>query len=65
MISGVGYNYRWAPLVRYARELIASGELGEITNYRGRFFSIYGATRSASTRGGFSSTRRDTAWPAT
>jgi predicted dehydrogenase len=41
--SGVGYNYRWAPLVRYARELIESGELGEITNYRGRFFSMYGA----------------------
>jgi predicted dehydrogenase len=41
--SGVGYNYRWAPLVQYARELISSGELGEITNYRGRFFSMYGA----------------------
>jgi predicted dehydrogenase len=41
--SGVGYNYRWAPLVRYARELIESGQLGEITNYRGRFFSMYGA----------------------
>ena len=43
VISGVGYNYRWAPLVRYAAELIAAGELGEITNYRGRFFSMYGA----------------------
>ena len=43
VISGVGYNYRWAPLVRYTRELIAAGELGEITNYRGRFFSMYGA----------------------
>ena len=43
VISGVGYNYRWAPLVRYARELIAGGELGRITNYRGRFFSMYGA----------------------
>ncbi|MGN6872194.1 MAG: Gfo/Idh/MocA family protein [Solirubrobacteraceae bacterium] len=43
VISGVGFNYRWAPLVRYARELIESGELGEITNYRGRFFSMYGA----------------------
>jgi predicted dehydrogenase len=41
--SGVGYNYRWAPLVQYARELIATGELGDITNYRGRFFSMYGA----------------------
>src|SRR5207237_2643794 len=37
--TGVGYNYRFAPLVRHARELITSGELGEITAYRGRFFS--------------------------
>jgi predicted dehydrogenase len=43
VISGVGYNYRWAPLVQYARELITSGELGEVTNYSGRFFSTYGA----------------------
>jgi predicted dehydrogenase len=43
VISGVGYNYRWAPLVQYAKELIATGELGDITNYRGRFFSMYGS----------------------
>jgi len=43
VISGVGYNYRWAPLVRYAADLISGGELGEITNYRGRFFSMYGS----------------------
>jgi len=43
VITGVGYNYRWAPLVQYAKELIDGGELGEITNYRGRFFSMYGA----------------------
>ena len=43
MITGVGYNYRWAPLVLYARQLIADGRLGEITNYRGRFFSMYGS----------------------
>ncbi len=43
VITGVGYNYRWAPLVQYARQLIADGELGEITNYCGRFFSMYGA----------------------
>jgi predicted dehydrogenase len=41
--TGVGYNYRWAPLVRYAQQLIADGRLGEITNYRGRFFSTYGS----------------------
>ncbi len=43
VITGVGYNYRWAPLVQYARSLIADGRLGEITNYRGRFFSMYGS----------------------
>ncbi len=42
VISGVGHNFRWAPLVRYAAELIAEGRLGELTNYRGRFFSMYG-----------------------
>ena len=43
VISGVGYNYRFAPLVRYATTLIRNGRLGEITNYRGRFFSMYGS----------------------
>lgn len=41
--TGVGYNYRWAPLVQYAAELIRSGRLGTITNYRGRFLSCYGS----------------------
>jgi len=43
VITGVGYNYRFAPLVRHAAELIGSGRLGELTNYRGRFFSMYGS----------------------
>jgi predicted dehydrogenase len=43
VVSGVGYNYRFAPLVRYAAELIETGRLGQITNYRGRFFSMYGS----------------------
>jgi predicted dehydrogenase len=41
--TGVGYNYRWAPLVLEAKRLIDDGALGTITNYRGRFFSTYGA----------------------
>ena len=41
--TGVGYNYLWAPLVIHARNLIESGELGDITHYRGRFFSMYGS----------------------
>ncbi len=43
VITGVGYNYRFVPLVQHARSLIKAGELGQITNYRGRFFSMYGA----------------------
>jgi predicted dehydrogenase len=43
VITAVGYNYRFAPLVRYAAELVHGGRLGEITNYRGRFFSMYGS----------------------
>ena len=43
IITGVGYNYRWAPLVQYAKQLIADGTLGEITNYNGRFFTMYGS----------------------
>jgi predicted dehydrogenase len=43
VISGVGYNYRWAPLVRYTKELVDDGRLGEVTAYRGRFFSMYGS----------------------
>jgi predicted dehydrogenase len=43
VITGVGYNYRWAPLIRYAAELAESGRLGRVTNYRGRFFSMYGS----------------------
>lgn len=45
IISGCGYNYRWAPLVQHTRKLIADGRLGELTHYRGRFFSMYGRDR--------------------
>jgi predicted dehydrogenase len=41
--TAVGYNYRWAPLVLHAKNLIDSGEIGEITHYRGRFLSMYGS----------------------
>ncbi|WP_369224085.1 Gfo/Idh/MocA family protein [Streptomyces sp. R39] len=39
----VGFNYRNAPAVAYARELIASGELGTVTHVRVRLFSDYAA----------------------
>lgn len=41
--SAVGFNYRNAPAVETARELIASGELGTVTHVRVRLFSDYAA----------------------
>ena len=41
--SFTGFNYRWAPMVQYARQLIAEGRIGSLTHYRGRFFSMYGS----------------------
>jgi predicted dehydrogenase len=43
VLSWVGYNYRWAPVVQYARRLIESGKLGSLTHYRGRFLVDYGS----------------------
>ena len=45
VLSSCGYNYRWAPLVQYTRQLIDDGRLGDLTHYRGRFFSMYGRDR--------------------
>ncbi|HWT25398.1 MAG TPA: Gfo/Idh/MocA family oxidoreductase, partial [Solirubrobacteraceae bacterium] len=39
----VGFNYRNAPAVAAAREMIAGGELGSITHARFRLFSDYAA----------------------
>jgi predicted dehydrogenase len=47
VLSNCGYNYRWAPLVQYTRLLIDDGRFGELTHYRGRFFSMYGRDRLA------------------
>ena len=41
--SVVGFNYRNAPAVATARDLIASGELGSLTHARFRLFSDYAA----------------------
>ncbi len=39
--SMIGLMYRHAPAVEHAREIIAAGELGEITHYRGYFLADY------------------------
>jgi predicted dehydrogenase len=43
VLTAVGYNYRWAPVVQYASQLIAAGKLGRITHYHGRFLNGYAA----------------------
>lgn len=39
ILTFVGFNYRWAPLVQYAHQLIQNGRLGTLTHYRGTFFT--------------------------
>ncbi|MEH6650363.1 MAG: Gfo/Idh/MocA family oxidoreductase [Motiliproteus sp.] len=41
VLSMIGYNYRWAPVVQYARQIIQEGKLGKLTHYRGRFLNCY------------------------
>src|SRR5712692_8083715 len=41
VLSFVGFNYRWAPMVQYAKMLIADGHLGQITHFRSRYFEGY------------------------
>ncbi|GAB3347917.1 Gfo/Idh/MocA family protein [Amycolatopsis echigonensis] len=41
--TAVGFNYRHAPSVTHARDLIASGAIGRITHVRGRFLNDYAA----------------------
>jgi predicted dehydrogenase len=41
--GAVGFNYRNAPAVEAARELIASGDIGAVTHVRIRLFSDYAA----------------------
>ena len=41
VLTFVGFNYRWAPVVQYARQLIQGGKLGQLTHYRGRFLNGY------------------------
>ena len=43
LVTCVGFNYRHAPAVEHARELVASGALGRVTNVRAVFFTGYAA----------------------
>lgn len=41
VMSMTGLMYRHVPVIQRAREIIASGDLGEITHYRGYFLADY------------------------
>jgi len=43
ILTWVGFNYRWAPLVQVARKMIVDSVLGPLTHYRGRFLVDYGS----------------------
>jgi len=43
IITSIGFNYRNAPAVEYAKKIIAEGAIGRITNVRGTFFADYSA----------------------
>ena len=43
----VGYNYRCVPAVAHAADLVAGGQVGNPTHYRGRYFSADGASDKA------------------
>lgn len=47
ILTLVGYNYRWAPLVQYAHQLIEQGELGVLTHFHGRFLNGYASDPGA------------------
>ncbi len=37
-----GFNYRFVPAIRHARELIASGQLGRVYHFRARYLQAWG-----------------------
>src|SRR5690242_13527490 len=44
-----GFNYRFVPAVRLAREMIDAGDLGEIRHFRGRYLQDWGDDPSLDT----------------
>lgn len=41
IVTSVGFNYIWNPIQQYVKELISSGELGEVVNFRGMYDQDY------------------------
>ncbi|MHB1988217.1 MAG: Gfo/Idh/MocA family protein [Acidimicrobiales bacterium] len=43
IVTAVGFNYRHAPAVQWARELVRTGQIGRVNHVRGIFFNGYAA----------------------
>jgi predicted dehydrogenase len=41
VLTFVGYNYRWPPMVQYAKKLVDDEQLGRLTHYRSRYLACY------------------------
>ena len=42
VVSTVGYNYRYFPMVRHCRRLLDEGKIGAVEQFNGRFLTMYG-----------------------
>jgi predicted dehydrogenase len=42
VVHMTGFNYRFVPAVRLARDLLASGRLGDVVHFRGRYLQSWG-----------------------
>lgn len=47
VVTSVGFNFLRNPMIRLARDIIASGEIGEVTGFRGRHAENYMANPDA------------------
>ena len=47
VVTSVGFNFLRNPMIRLARQIIASGEIGDITGFRGRHAENYMASPDA------------------
>jgi predicted dehydrogenase len=47
LVTGTAFNYRFVPAIRYAKELLDRGELGDVRQFRGRYLQDWLADADA------------------
>lgn len=57
-LHACGFNYRFVPAVRLARQLVASGRLGELRHFRGLYLQDWAASADVSRSWRFTASRR-------